>query len=148
MSDLAASHVWCGPLSWLSRLLQGAGRLLGTRGYARPKGGIMISRLLTGLAIVGVAFGAVACGASIDKNGTKDALVRSGQFTEAQAECTVDRIDAEFGGNKDVIKTLASSDPDALDRLSAADRAKVVEIVSSCLGLSPSRTPTTGVPSN
>ena len=94
-----------------------------------------------GLAVVGVigsVLSATACSASIDKDGTKDALVRTGQFTEAQAECTVNQLDEEFGGNENVIKTLASTDPGALDALSAADRAKVTGIIASCLGLTPS----------
>jgi polyhydroxyalkanoate synthesis regulator phasin len=78
-----------------------------------------------------LALGVAACSGDkkIDKEGTIDQLVDSGVMNREQAECAVDRLDAEFGDDSDVIEELTKATPD----LSAEDQAKVTDIVSGCL---------------
>jgi polyhydroxyalkanoate synthesis regulator phasin len=93
----------------------------------------MTKRVLTGFLALGLAFGAAACSKSIDKEGTVDNLVEQGVMTREQAQCTVDRIDEEFGDDDDVIDAL--SEGGNVEDLSEEDSTKLTEIVTTCLGV-------------
>lgn len=94
----------------------------------------MTKRLLTGVFALSLAFGVAACSGDkeIDKEGSVEQLVEQG-FTQEQAECAVDGIDAEFGDDQDALDVILSDDSD-ISELSEEDQARFSEIMTNCLG--------------